>query len=37
MLSFSDELQTADQHTLRLMRLALSLDYNPMLRYLVKR
>lgn len=37
MLSFSNELPTIDQNTPRLMRLALSLDYNPVLRYLVKR
>lgn len=37
MLSFSDELPAIDQNTPRLMRLALSLDYNPVLRYLVKR
>ncbi|MBW4484064.1 MAG: LuxR family transcriptional regulator [Tildeniella torsiva UHER 1998/13D] len=37
MLSFANEIPAIDHTTPRLMRLALSLDYNPVLRYLVKR
>lgn len=37
MLSFAHEIPAIDHTTPRLMRLALSLDYNPVLRYLVKR
>lgn len=37
MLSFSNEIPAIDHTTPRLMQLALSLDYNPVLRYLVQR
>ncbi|MGG6239969.1 helix-turn-helix transcriptional regulator [Nodosilinea sp. AN01ver1] len=36
-LNFASEFPTVDQNSPRLMRLALSLDYNPVLRYLVQR
>ncbi|MFQ4135152.1 helix-turn-helix transcriptional regulator [Nodosilinea sp. PGN35] len=36
-LNFVDEFPPLDQNSPRLMRLALSLDYNPVLRYLVQR
>lgn len=36
-LNFANEFPTLDQNSPRLMRLALSLDYNPVLRYLVQR
>ena len=36
-LSFASEFPAVDQNSPRLMRLALSLDYNPVLRYLVQR
>lgn len=36
-LSFLDELPTVDSNTPNMIRLALSLDHNPVLRYLVQR
>lgn len=36
-LSFLDQLPTVDANTPGMLRLALSLDYNPVLRYLVQR
>ncbi|MBD1912849.1 LuxR C-terminal-related transcriptional regulator [Leptolyngbya sp. FACHB-8] len=36
-LSFLDQLPTADENTPRMLRLAMSVDYNPVLRYLMQR
>lgn len=36
-LSFLDQLPSVNENTPRMLRLALSLDYNPVLRYLVQR
>lgn len=36
-LSFLDQLPTINENTPRMLKLALSLDYNPVLRYLVQR
>lgn len=36
-LSFLDQLPTVDENSPRMLKLALSLDYNPVLRYLVQR